>query len=256
MFADAHVHVGYVNCRKSGKVAYYSPRRVVGVLDRCGVDEFVVSSTSAQASPTIKDLLKEVEEIKRVAGGRAHVFDWVTWHLFRQDRKLVSCIDGLYEGIKLHEQEGHWIEQHYDDLLAVLDIARVRQLPVQFHCGPDKYCSPARLIDIARRYSDVRFDFAHCRPMDEMASVIAQCDNVWTDTAYMSLDEFARLSEFEWHHRLLFGTDIPIWVSYEDVSLTRRYRECLRGFVQTGMAEDATEAFRTFLGDGPLVSKD
>ena len=130
MFADAHVHVGYFNCCKSGEVEYYSPRRVIGVLNRCGVDEFVVSSTSAQASPTVKDLIQEAEEIKRQAGARAHIFDWVTWRLFRQDQKLVSCVDGLYEGIKLHEQEGHWIEHHYGDLLKVLDIANERNIPI------------------------------------------------------------------------------------------------------------------------------
>ena len=255
MFADAHVHVGYFNCCKSGEVEYYSPRRVIGVLNRCGVDEFVVSSTSAQASPTVKDLIQEAEEIKRQAGARAHIFDWVTWWLFRQDQKLVSCVDGLYEGIKLHEQEGHWIEHHYGDLLKVLDIANERNLPVQFHCGLDAYCSPGRLMGIAQLYPDVRFDFAHCRPMSEMASVIAQCDNVWTDTAYMTLDDFEKLSHFDWHHRLMFGTDLPVWQAHEDVSLTGRYREYVTAFARTGLTEDAAGAFRAFLGSRPLVSK-
>lgn len=250
MIADVHVHVGYYNCYKSGEVEYYSPRRVIGVLNRCGVDEFVVSSTSAQASPTVKDLIREAAEIRHRAGARAHIFDWVTWHLFRQDRKLVSCVDGLYEGIKLHEQEGHWIEHHYVDLLKVLDIANERHLPVQFHCGPDAYCSPGRLMDIAQLYPDVRFDFAHCRPMNEMASVMSRCRNVWTDTAYMAMDDFEKLPHFDWHHRLMFGTDLPVWQAHEDVSLTRRYREYSRVFAQTGLVDDSAGAFRTFLGNG------
>lgn len=247
MIADAHVHVGYFNCRKSGRVEYYSPRRVIGVLNRCGVNEFVVSSTSAQAAPTVKDLIREAEEIKRQAGARAHVFDWVTWHLFRQDRELVSCVDGLYEGIKLHEQEGHWIEHHYEDLLNVLDIANERHLPVQFHCGPDAHCRPSRLMGIAQLYPDVRFDFAHCRPMDEMASVIAQCDNVWTDTAYMALDDFKVLPQYDWHDRLMFGSDIPVWQAHENVSLPRRYQDVKRVFLQTGLSKESDMAFRSFL---------
>ena len=247
MIADAHVHVGYYNCRKSGSVEYYSPRRVIGVLNRCGAGEFIVSSTSAQVSPTVTDLIREAEEIRHRAGARAHVFDWVTWHLFRQDRKLVSCVDRLYEGIKLHEQEGHWIEHHYEDLLNVLDIANERHLPVQFHCGPDAYCSPGRLMDMAKSYPDVRFNFAHCRPMGEMASVIAQCDNVWTDTAYMSTEDMEMLPNFDWHHKLMFGTDLPVWQAREDVSLTCRYREYKDAFLKTGLAKESEKAFRSFI---------
>lgn len=247
MIADAHVHVGYFNCRKSGRVEYYSPRRVIGVLNRCGVDEFIVSSTSVQASPTVKDLIREAGEIKRQAGARAHIFDWVTWRLFQQDRKLVSCVDGLYEGLKLHEQEGHWLEHHHEDLLNVLDIANERRLPVQFHCGPDAYCSPSRLMDIAQSYPDVRFNFAHCRPMGEMASVVARCDNVWTDTAYMALEDFKALPQYDWHDRLMFGSDIPVWQAYENVTLPRRYRGFKTAFLRTGLDKESDTAFRSFL---------
>ena len=251
MIADAHVHVGWFNRLKKGGVAYYSPRRVIGILNRCGADEFVVSSTSAQVSPVVGDLITEAEEIKRQAGARAHIFDWVTWHLFQQDRKLVSCVDGLYEGIKLHEQEGHWIEHHYEDLLNVLDIANERHLPVQFHCGPDAHCSPIRLMGIAQSYPDVRFNFAHCRPMGEMASVIAQCGNVWTDTAYMALEDFKALPQYNWHDRLMFGSDIPVWQAHEEISLTRRYRDYMTAFARTGLAGDSYAVFRAFLlGDG------
>ena len=247
MIADAHVHVGYYDCRKSGSVEYYSPRRVIGVLNRCGTDEFIVSSTSAQASPVVGDLITEAEEIKRQAGARAHIFDWVTWRFSQQDRRLVSCVDGLYEGIKLHEQEGRWIEHHYEDLLNVLDIAKERHLPVQFHCGPDAYCSPIRLMGIARLYPDVRFNFAHCRPMGEMASVIAQCSNVWTDTAYMALEDFKALPQYDWHDRLMFGSDIPVWQAYENVSLPRRYQGVKMAFLQIGLAKESDTAFRSFL---------
>lgn len=47
MLCDAHIHVGYYARMGHDKPFYYSPRRVVGVLNRCGVDEFIVSSTCA-----------------------------------------------------------------------------------------------------------------------------------------------------------------------------------------------------------------
>ena len=256
MLSDVHVHVGYFNCRKSGEVEYYSPRRVIGVLNRCGVDEFVVSSTSAQVEGiTAKGLWNEACEVKRIAGKRARQFLWVTWELYERAEWLELLDSGLYEGIKLHEQEGHWVENHGLNLADVLDVAEERGLSVQFHAGPDGCCKPEELMRFATSHPGVRFDFAHCRPMSEMASVIAQCDNVWTDTAYMALNDFEKLPYFDWHHRLMFGTDLPVWQAHEDVSLTRRYREYSRVFAKTGLAEDAAGAFLSFLGNGCLVSK-
>jgi len=79
-----------------------------------------------------------------------------------------------------------------------------------------------------------------------MAEVMAECPNVWTDTAFMALEDFERLNRYEWHGRLMFGTDLPVWQAYEDCSLMRRYREHVEAFRQTGI--DGERAFRTFIG--------
>ena len=74
--------------------------------------------------------------------------------------------------------------------------------------------------------------------------------NVWTDTAYMELDEFPKLRDYDWHGRLMFGTDLPVWQSHKDVSLTKRYREYARAFVATGLVKPSSKAFRRFLSGG------
>ena len=51
-------------------------------------------------------------------------------------------------------------------------------------------CRPSELAEVAYEFPVIRFNFAHCRPIDEMAKVIADCPNVWTDTAYMSIEDF------------------------------------------------------------------
>ncbi len=83
--------------------------------------------------------------------------------------------------------------------------------------------------------------------MDEMANVIVDCPNVWTDTAYMSIDEFPRLRDCDWHGRLMFGTDLPVWQSHEKVGLTKRYREYVRAFRETGLEAASNAAFRDFM---------
>ena len=75
MIYDAHVHVGYYSRKGREEPFYYSPRRVVGVLNRCGVDEFIVSSTCAQVEGIgIKEIVREAKEMKRLAGCRVSGF--------------------------------------------------------------------------------------------------------------------------------------------------------------------------------------
>ena len=75
MIYDAHVHVGYYSRKGREEPFYYSPRRVVGVLNRCGVDEFIVWSTCAQVEGIgIKEIVREAKEMKRLAGCRVSGF--------------------------------------------------------------------------------------------------------------------------------------------------------------------------------------
>lgn len=70
--------------------------------------------------------------------------------------------------------------------------------------------------------------------------------NVWTDTAYMAFDEFPKLRDYDWHERLMFGTDLPVWQAHEDVGLTARYREYMRTFRAMGLEAESDAAFRGF----------
>ena len=86
MFCDAHVHSGYYSRKDYEEPFYYSPRRILGVLDRCGINEFIISSTCAQIAETgINALVREAREMKRLAKRRAHIFFWLSGHLFDED---------------------------------------------------------------------------------------------------------------------------------------------------------------------------
>ena len=248
MICDAHVHMGYYSRKGQEEPFYYSPRRITGVLNRCGVDEFIVSSTCSQiAEIGIDDMVREAREMKRLEGRQAHVFFWLSGHLYDEDRTMGWLESGLFEGIKLHEEETPWMLSRQTDLRNILSKARERDLPVMFHSGENGGCRPSELAKIAGQYPTVRFNLAHCRPMDEMAKVMADCPNVWTDTAYMAFDEFPKLSDHDWHGRLMFGTDLPVWQAYEECSLTKRYREYVEAFGSAGLGQMAEQAFRSFL---------
>ena len=247
MICDAHVHTGYYSRKGYDRPFYYSPRRVLGVLNRFDVDEFVVSSTCAQVAEIgIEGIVRETREMKRIVRERAHVFFWLSSHLYEQDPEMKWADTGFFEGIKLHEGETPWMKQRKDDLRRVLTFAERKALPVMFHAGEDVGCRTLELAEIAHEFPAVRFNFSHWRPMDEMARVIAERPNVWTDTAYMSIEDFPRLRDYDWHGRLMFGTDLPVWQACENVSLTKRYREYVRAFLFAGMGAMAGSAFSSF----------
>lgn len=248
-FCDAHVHMGYF-ARSGFRVPhYYSPRRISGILRRCGVKQFIVSSTCAQIEGiALEDLNREAMEMRRVAGSRAHVFLWVSANVLRQDRNLEILGLGLYEGLKLHEEEARWVSDRPRALERILSIASSRHLPVQFHSGRTGGCRPVALAKYARRFPDVRFDFAHCPDMSEMAKIMTDCPNVWTDTAYWPMESFVEAAGHDWHGRLLFGTDLPVWQAYEDVGLTAKYREYVRECSRADLNISTNQAFLSFVG--------
>lgn len=225
---------------------YYSPRRVVGLLNRCGVDEFTVSSTCAQVEGiSIGDMIREAREMKRLAGTRAHVFCWISGWMYDADPQLRFLDCGYYEGIKLHEGETAWNRERSEDLMRILQVAQGRNWPVQFHCGEMDGCWPGELAKWAELFPTVNFDFAHCRPMPEMAQVIATHENVFTDCSYMEPTLMSHITEYDWHGRLMFGSDFPACHEYKDIGFTKRYREVLAIWKATGC--DSSGAWEKFL---------
>lgn len=249
MLCDAHVHVGWFSRLGRETPFYYSPRRVAGVLARCGVERFIVSSTCAQVEGIgIADIVREAREMRRIAGGRAHVFFWLSGRLYDEDRAMRWMDSGLFDGIKLHGGETPWLLRRRADLWRVLSAAEGRAWPVMFHAGVDGGSRPEELAEVAEAFPGVRLCFAHCRPMDEMAAVVAAHPNVYTDTAYMDEVGIAALPRHDWKGRLMFGTDLPVWQAYEAVGLAERYRRCVRWFAATGIAEESAMAFRRYAG--------
>ena len=227
---DAHVHVGYYTRFGCETPFYYSPRRVVGTLTRCGVNEFIVSSTCAQvAEIPLADILREAREMKRVAGARAHQFFWLAGRFYDADRDLKVFDTGLYEGIKLHELETPWNGRRKRDLERILAIAAERGLAVQMHSG-GKNCMPLELAKWAEKFPTVRFDFAHCCPIDDMAKVVAEHPNVWTDCGLWQNNDWRRLGDYDWHGRLMFGSDFPAYHARFAGGFTDIYRELLNRF--------------------------
>ena len=83
--------------------------------------------------------------------------------------------------------------------------------------------------------------------MAEMAQVIATHGNVFTDCSYMLSELMARLGDFDWRGRLMFGSDFPACHAREEVGFAEWYRKVLENWKSTGYGSQT--AFKRFVQD-------
>lgn len=240
MICDAHVHVGYFPRKGREEPFYYSPRRILGILDRACVEEFIFSSTNAVWDFTGDAMHREAREMIRLAGKRAHAFFWVTDEYLKHDPDLSELPD-FYEGFKLHGGETPWL-RHPKLLNRVLGIARERGSRVQIHTGEkeDKDANPiSGYLPYCRKFPEIKFDLAHGKPAPEVPFAVNENDNVYADCAYCSasvvklwLDAGAR------EDRILFGSDLPVQQRLLDLPLTHYLRKTINVFSSSKILSD------------------
>lgn len=247
MICDAHVHVGYFPRKGREEPFYYSPRRILGILNRAGVDEFIFSSTNAVWDFEGGAMHREAREMLRLAGKRAHAFFWVTDEYLKHDPDL-SELPEFYEGLKLHGGETPWLE-HPRLLSRVLAIAGERKFPVQIHTGEkdDKNANPiSGYLPYCRKFPEVKFDLAHGKPEKDVPAAVNENDNVYVDCAYCTADVVNRwLRAGAREDRILFGSDIPVQQRLSDLPLTDYLRKTLRGFSSPAILQTNFKDFLT-----------
>ena len=226
MICDAHIHVGYYNRKGHAEPFYYSPRRICTVLKKCGVDEFIYSSTSMQTHGIdYGDVNREMFVVQKLFGKGAHPFLWVTkrYH-FAVGTSDLRC--GFYEGVKLHGLDGsQWITENADALEDVLSAAEKYDKPVMIHMGREENARPSNYLPFILRHPNLRFNLAHCRPAEEIEECMGASDNVFADISYMDPDDIPRFLNNGWADRLLWGSDFPTYSAISGRSLTRTMRE-------------------------------
>ena len=232
MICDAHVHVGYFSRKNYQEPFYYSPRRILGILNRSGVSDFIFSSTNAIWDYTGEAMHAEAIEMLDLAGTRAHAFFWLTDEYLKNDPSLDNLPD-FYTGFKLHGGETPWLK-HPDWLCRVLSIAKERNFCVQIHTGEkdDAFENPiSGYLPFCRQFPDVKFDLAHGKPYCDIKSAVNENDNIYVDCAYCQANTVsAWLKSGVREDRILFGSDIPVQQRLYSISLTVYLRKILSGF--------------------------
>ena len=202
---DAHIHVGQF------RELYESPKELVKYLSSVGVGRFAVSSTTVCEENHAK-VIEEHKELKALAADRVFSVLWLTplsLHNGGAKEFLNSGID--WKCVKIHPwlSPGGWREDN-DDRETAIAIAKDLRVPLLIHTGETEGSYPSCFESSIKKHPDVTFILAHGRPIDEALELMRKYPNVWVDTAFMPIENIAKLCDEKLSERVLWGSDYPI----------------------------------------------
>lgn len=201
---DAHIHIGQF------REQYTSPQEVVELLSSVGVGRFAVSSTTTCEGNYAK-VIDEMLEMQEVAQNRMSAVLWLLPQAIYDgtiERMKNSGMNWLC--LKIHPQlhPSFWKTAEAQDDIA--NIANEIHLPLLIHTGDCDGCYPEQYEKTISHNPNLQIIFAHGRPIEQTISLMKKYSNVWTDTAFMPLDNIVRLCREGLSTRVLWGTDYPI----------------------------------------------
>lgn len=223
MIIDNHVHVGWFTD------GYHTPEEVWHSSVAAGIDGMAVASTSTCAE-LYKDVCREMHELVRLGGERVHPILWLTPKMLKLRYPLPFMLHSKIEwqGLKIHpEAHPEWVRNPILIGKAVT-LARHMDVPLLIHTGQKTISHAWLFADLIKRNCDITFVLAHGRPCEEAISVLADCGNVFVDTAFMPLSDMKRFVESGFANHMLFGTDLPInELFYKDMCSADYIKSCI-----------------------------
>lgn len=236
MICDAHIHVGRFYD------IYTSPKNLVNFLDCMGVERFAVSSTTI-CEGNYEKVLKELKQLHNLTFDRMSPVLWILPQMFN-DGGLEMCLDSdlVWRCLKIHPQlhPSGWSVRG-KNMKKLLQLAKTLDLPVLIHTGDFDYCHAGIYLSLAKRNPDTRFILAHGRPIDETICVMKACDNVYTDSAFMPIENVVKLCNVGLTDRVLWGTDYPIPKYYYRRKRMHKYYDSLISSLRDNVTESAFE---------------
>ena len=207
MIVDSHVHLGWYSD------GYHSPNEVWNALRKADISKACVSSTSTCAE-LYHNIQTEFYQLFSLAG-KENICPilWLSPSMLLKGWPLKDLIKSKIEwqGIKLH-YISHPLWAKTPSLVdEALDIARsLGGVPVLLHTGEWENCHAGVFESIVAANSDLNFVLAHGRPIEETIHLMKNLSNVWTDTAFMPVEDIKRLEKEGLAERVMFGSDAPI----------------------------------------------
>lgn len=223
---DIHTHGGkfYEN--------YYDPLESARILlEDIGVGRIGLSSTSACEDYNILRLTDELLPVFKKYPERMLYFLWIHPD-FIPDSDWFQKSPIPISGLKVHPYAQKWST---DDFFKLFSLAESWRLPLLIHTGGNEDADPLRLLPLFKQFPGVVVCLAHGRPLASTLHVMDKFSQIWTDTAFQSLENLKILIKEGFNERILYGTDFPIpsYFRKEDkwrLSWDEQYRDILTTF--------------------------
>ena len=231
---DAHIHVGQF------REIYETPEELVATLTKVGVERFAVSSSTICEEDYDK-VIREIKGLVTLAPDRVVPVMWITPLSLRnggKDKLLDSGIN--WKCVKIHP----WISLGgWDDGSAnreeAISIARELGVPLLIHTGETDGSNPLCFERSVETHKDVTFILAHGRPVSEAIEVMRKHENAWADTAFMPIENIAKLCQEGLSDRVMWGSDYPITkYYYPDVDTKTYYHDLIQKLKDAVSQED------------------
>ncbi len=148
----------------------------------------------------------------------------------------MSETEMITEAVRIKEQGLRGIKLHPDIQDFLLDdphmfslyrmCGKELELPILFHCGDARYdrSSPKRLAHVLELFPDlpvIGSHFGGYSQWEEAYSILKDYDQLHFDTSsslcFLSDETAMRMIEGYGPHRLMFGTDYPLWVMEKEL---------------------------------------
>lgn len=228
MIFDAHAYMGYQPVfQEQGLPALLTPKDMVGLLDRAGVDAAFVAPPgernsdyaegNARIAAGIKEFPKRLYGFARINAnkGPKAVDDVNRW-----------VKDQGIHGIKLNGFSEHYYVNDRQLVGPILETAQALDIPILIHTGGHERCTPALVWDIALDFPRAKIIVGHLGEpgylMDAIA-VLKRLPNLYTETAGVMPPSIRRMVREIGAERVMYGSNGPYQRMEMVVEFIRKY---------------------------------
>jgi hypothetical protein len=208
---DNHIHIGQFES------LYYNAEDVFNAVFSSGKVESLSFSSTSSCINGINYLAieKEIDSALKLYGQeKTRAYFWYIPGYIKQNIKPQSVGNSIpYKGVKLHPFAHDWNFENIEYVKALhnlFEFAAENNLPVLLHTGESGKDNASRFEKFFAEYNTLIFILAHARPLVEALSMLKKYNNVYVDTAFVSIDTFQKIISEGFSSRIIFGSDFPI----------------------------------------------
>ena len=221
MIIDSHVHFGSILNFKLPK------KDVLLAMEKYSVSKALVSDCEGAEFDAHQKPIPEKEQIPLIVSakktidfakdnqGKIFAAIWVKPHFEQPSAELEYLLkvhQNIVKAIKVHPFHSA-ISFDSPQVESFIELAQLLELPVITHTASDNFSACSHVYDMAKKYPDVKFIMAHMGLGTDNQEAIELCSklpNLYSDTAWVPMENAIKFIEKCGSEKLLFGSDMPI----------------------------------------------